>query len=67
MNLSQMINEADRLVKQAAERYSQGDTDDCILVLLTLREHMDEPIEAAEALEDNTSENCKLCGKPKTE
>ena len=64
MTLAQTINEADRLIKEAAECHSQGETEECISLLLSLRERMDEPIVADTPGEDDTSENCKLCGKP---
>ena len=66
MSLAKTINIADRLVKKAAECHAQGKMDDCLEILLELREHMDNPIEAGGPGEDDTSENCTLCGKPKT-
>ena len=67
MTLAQTINKADELVKKAAESHSQGKTEDCIGWLLDLRAHMDEPIEDDGPGEDDTPENCTLCGQPKTE
>ncbi len=67
MTLAQTINEADRMIKKAAEHHAQGEMDLCVGSLVNLREHMEEPITLDTPAEDDTSENCKLCGKPNTE
>ncbi len=66
MTLAQTINKADKYVKEAAEFHALGNYEDCISILLELREHMNEPITDDTPGEDDTSENCTLCGKPKT-
>ena len=64
MTLATTINKADRLVQRAAECHARGKPDESIEIMLELREHMNEPITDDPPGEDNTSENCKLCGKP---
>ena len=65
MSLADTINKADKLVTEAAAFHGLGKMEDCIGILLDLRDLMDEPISEDAPGEDNTSENCKLCGKPK--
>ena len=66
MTLAQTINKADRLMKEAADFHALGNKEDCIGILLELRNLMDEPITDDTPGEDDTSENCELCGQPKT-
>ncbi len=65
MTLATTINKADVLLKEAAEFHAQENQDSCLGAMLDLRDLLNEPIDVDTPKRDNTSENCKLCGKPK--
>lgn len=65
MSLADMINRADGLLSEAAQLHAEEKQDGCVEKLLELRRVVSEPIEVDTPGDDDTSENCSLCGQPK--
>ena len=65
MKLADTINKADSILSEAARLHAGEKQEECVEQLICLRELLNAGIEVDTPGDDDTSENCSLCGKPK--